>query len=97
MHTHPHLYPTTPEAFDIDRYLVRDEKRKHAGGLGLQWGGGRHPCVGQRFATSEILLLLHTLFLHWRVEQVVVEGGPRPHEAGNGAATSLGAGGEPPS
>lgn len=89
LHTHPRLYPTDPEAFDIDRYLVRDEKRKHAGALGLQWGGGRHPCVGQRFATGEILLLLHTLFSHWRVERVVMEGGSTPpQQAGKGAPTS---------
>lgn len=79
MHTHPRLYPTNPLQFDVDRYLVRDEKRKHAGTLGLQWGGGRHVCVGQKFATSEILLLVHTLFAHWRVEPVAVaaEGAPK--------------------
>lgn len=45
--------------------------------------------MGQRFATSEILLLLHTLFSHWRVERVEVEeGSTPPQEAGKGAPTS---------
>lgn len=71
VHTHPQLYPSSPTQFDVDRYLVRDEKRKHAGAFALQWGGGRHVCLGARFAQWEILVLLHTLFTHWRVERVV--------------------------
>lgn len=70
LHTHPRLYPINPQQFDVDRYLVRDEKRTHAGAFGLQWGGGRHVCLGAKFATLEILVLLHALFCGWEVERV---------------------------
>ncbi|GAB5034443.1 cytochrome p450 [Nannochloropsis oceanica] len=51
----------SPLDFDIDRFLVRDEKKK-AGIFALQWGGGRHPCLGARFAALEILLVLREVF-----------------------------------
>lgn len=71
LHTHPRLYPTNPTQFDLDRYLERDEQRAHAGALALQWGGGRHLCLGAKFAQWEMLVLVHELFTHWRVERVV--------------------------
>lgn len=71
VHTHLQLYPTNPTWFDVDRYLVWDEKRKHAGAFALQWGGGRKVCLMANFAQWEILVLLHAPLTHWRVKRVV--------------------------
>lgn len=68
IHTSPAFYQD-PLKFDIDRYLVRDEKKK-AGFFVLQWGGGRHQCLGQGFATMEILLVLRELFSTCEVQRV---------------------------
>lgn len=58
-----------PLAFDPDRFLVRNEK-KAAGIYALQWGGGRHPCLGASFATLEILLVLRELFTMCEVQRM---------------------------
>eukprot|EP00624_Nannochloropsis_granulata_P007661 evm.model.NODE_8940_length_13916_cov_28.359657.1 len=60
INTLPSFYHS-PLEFDIDRFLVREEKKK-AGLFALQWGGGRHPCLGARFAVLEILLVLRDIF-----------------------------------
>ena len=68
MHTRTH----THTQFDIDRYLIREEKKK-AGIFSLQWGGGRHPCLGTKFATMEILLVVREVFSKYTLTKVTEE------------------------
>lgn len=67
--TNIHIYTFTQTQFDIDRYLVRDEKKK-AGIYSLQWGGGRHMCLGTRFATMEILFVVREIFSKYTLTKI---------------------------
>jgi cytochrome P450 len=61
--------------------LVRDEKKK-AGIYSLQWGGGRHVCMGTRFAMMQIYLVLHQLFSKYTLTKVTEEVEMRKNQLG---------------
>ena len=75
------MYICTHTQFDIDRYLVRDEKKK-AGIYSLQWGGGRHVCMGTKFAMMEIYLVVHQVFSKYTLTKITEEVEMRKEQLG---------------
>jgi cytochrome P450 len=78
LHRDPGLYPD-PARFDPDRW-------QSAGRLFQPFGAGRHKCVGEAFAWTELHIVVATLVRRWRlvpaaghvVREVVAEV-PRPN------------------
>lgn len=64
VHHDPRFYPD-PERFDPDRWSgpSRESRPKFAY---FPFGGGARVCVGERFAWTEMILLLATLSQRWR-------------------------------
>lgn len=62
-------YYQRPTAFDPDRWL-----RERSAGLPrtawIPFGAGARQCIGDRFAWTEIVLGLGTIFSRWRLEQL---------------------------
>ena len=55
-HFNPQIY-SEPDKWDPTRYLPdREEHMKEPHAYSC-WGSGRHPCVGQRFATLEVKII----------------------------------------
>ena len=52
---HPDFYQE-PLKFDPTRFSEERDEKKKAGFFWVAWGAGRHPCLGTRFATLEILV-----------------------------------------
>ena len=68
IHTSPALH-TNPDRFDIERHLMEREK-KRADLSALQWGGGRHPCLGARFAVMEMVMIMRRVYQGGNVRRV---------------------------
>ena len=73
--TLPTVYKQNPTQFDIDRYLPPRDEKAAAGPFALQWGGGRHVCLGSKYAQLEILAVMAALFEGWRVERPTAQEG----------------------
>ncbi|WP_406418860.1 cytochrome P450 [Streptomyces sp. NBC_01614] len=58
LHRDPDLYPE-PLRFDPARWL--DGTQKPPPGALLPWGAGKHRCIGDRFATMELITALATI------------------------------------
>jgi pentalenene oxygenase len=58
LHRDPDLYPS-PLQFDPDRWL--DGAQELPPGALLPWGAGKHRCIGDRFATTELITALATI------------------------------------
>ncbi|MET9087049.1 cytochrome P450 [Streptomyces sp. NPDC004237] len=65
LHRDPTFFPD-PLAFDPDRWL--DGERSLPPGAFLPWGAGRHKCIGDRFAVTELITALATLLRRVRLE-----------------------------
>ncbi|MFJ7073699.1 cytochrome P450 [Streptomyces sp. NPDC098781] len=63
LHRDPDLYPD-PLRFDPDRWL--DGATKPPPGALLPWGAGKHRCIGDRFATMELITGLSTILRQMR-------------------------------
>ncbi|MFJ6738786.1 cytochrome P450 [Streptomyces sp. NPDC091279] len=58
LHRDPALYPD-PLRFDPDRWL--DSKHQLLPGSFVPWGAGKHKCLGDRYAMTELLTALPTI------------------------------------
>ena len=58
LHRDPDLYPS-PLRFDPDRWL--DGAQELPPGALLPWGAGKHRCIGDRFAMTELITALATI------------------------------------
>ncbi|WAU86372.1 cytochrome P450 [Streptomyces sp. Qhu-G9] len=58
LHRDPDLYPS-PLRFDPDRWP--DGAQELPPGALLPWGAGKHRCIGDRFATTELITALATI------------------------------------
>jgi len=75
MHHDPALYPN-PEAYQFDRYVDEDGKRKHTFLLNgerlrtylMPFGGGVSMCPGRHFARNEIKIAAALLLYHFDAE-----------------------------
>lgn len=63
-HRHPAFW-TAPETFDPDRFAP-EATRQRARGAFFPFGTGPRYCVGQAFATMEMLLVIATVLPRWR-------------------------------
>ncbi|MFR0355311.1 cytochrome P450 [Streptomyces sediminimaris] len=64
LHRDPDYYPR-PLTFDPDRWL--DEKQKPPPGGFIPWGAGKHKCIGDRFAMTELVTGLSTILRRVRL------------------------------
>lgn len=65
MHRDPTLFER-PAAFDPDRWITpATAPRRHTGFV--PFGAGRHQCIGDTFATAEIVIALATVTSSWRL------------------------------
>ncbi|MGP4043049.1 cytochrome P450 [Streptomyces sp. 2A115] len=68
LHRDPELFPD-PLTFDPDRWL--DESLQPlSDGAFLPFGAGKHKCIGDRFAQSELTTAIATLTRSWRLELI---------------------------
>ncbi len=65
LHRDPLLFPD-PLAFDPDRWL--DDSRPRPSGAFLPFGAGKHKCIGDRFALTELLTAVATIVRRVRLE-----------------------------
>lgn len=65
LHRDPAFYPE-PLTFDPDRWL--DDGRTLQPGAFVPFGAGKHKCIGDRFATTELITALATLLRRWKLE-----------------------------
>lgn len=68
IHRRPDLY-ADPERFDPDRHRPQTSPRPRDAGY-LPFGGGARSCIGESFATTEMLLALAAICRRWRVDPV---------------------------
>ncbi|MCK2238689.1 MULTISPECIES: cytochrome P450 [unclassified Crossiella] len=64
LHRDPRYHPR-PLVFDPDRWASPP-----APGTYLPFGGGRHRCIGERFAIAEMMIATATIAAGWRVRSV---------------------------
>ncbi|MFI2617068.1 cytochrome P450 [Streptomyces sp. NPDC018584] len=69
LHRDPGLFPD-PLRFDPDRRLDETQKAVLSNGAFLPFGAGKHKCIGDHFAMTEIATALATLTRDWRLETV---------------------------
>ncbi|EXG82598.1 cytochrome P450 [Cryptosporangium arvum] len=62
LHRDPAAFPD-PHVFDPDRWASGEPPHRHY----LPFGGGAHKCLGHRFATSEIDVVVSTITERWRL------------------------------
>ncbi|MFE4450622.1 cytochrome P450 [Streptomyces sp. NPDC056796] len=73
LHRDPALFPD-PLAFDPDRWLDEAQAEAITPGAFLPFGAGKHKCIGDRFALTELVTALATIVRRARFELVP------PHE-----------------
>lgn len=66
LHRDPELFPD-PLRFDPDRWLDENQARLAEGAF-LPFGAGKHKCIGDRFAQSELTTAIATIVRDWRLE-----------------------------
>ncbi|WP_399934525.1 cytochrome P450 [Streptomyces kanamyceticus] len=69
LHRDPGLFPD-PLRFDPDRRLDETQKAVLSNGAFLPFGAGKHKCIGDHFAMTEIATAIATLTRDWRLETV---------------------------
>ncbi|MFE3518568.1 cytochrome P450 [Streptomyces sp. NPDC059166] len=72
LHRDPRLFPE-PFAFTPDRWLDETQAGAFTPGAFLPFGAGRHKCIGDRFALTELMTALATIVRRTRFEI-------RPHQ-----------------
>lgn len=88
--TDPRYFPA-PEVFDLERFLLREEKDDGEGPLVAHqgsirpFGGGLNLCKGYKFAEREILLFAAGILATWNVEPVGGAWKLPAHVKGSGA------------
>ncbi|XP_046679089.1 cytochrome P450 6k1-like [Homalodisca vitripennis] len=65
LHHDPDIYPD-PEKFDPDRFLPENVKQRHPA-THLGFGGGPRICIGNRFATCQIKILIANILANFRL------------------------------
>ncbi|MGW1659365.1 cytochrome P450 [Streptomyces atratus] len=66
LHRDPTLFPD-PLRFDPDRWLDESWKTSLPDGAFLPFGAGKHKCIGDHFAMTEIATALTTITRSWRL------------------------------
>ncbi|MEV4559521.1 cytochrome P450 [Kitasatospora sp. NPDC049285] len=64
MHRDPALY-AQPDRFDPDRWADPELKAPY-----MPFGGGRHKCIGDHFAMTEMVIVVATIVARWRLVPV---------------------------
>ena len=64
LHRDVDLYPA-PVTFDPDRWAVEPSRNTY-----MPFGAGRHRCIGEHFALTEMAVVLATVARTWRLEPV---------------------------
>ncbi|GAA4798754.1 cytochrome P450 [Streptomyces ziwulingensis] len=67
LHRDPALFPA-PEHFDPDRWLDDSQARAYTPQAFLPFGAGRHKCIGERFALTELVTAVATILRRVRLE-----------------------------
>ncbi|AZM58133.1 cytochrome P450 [Streptomyces sp. WAC 01529] len=67
LHRDPSLFPD-PLRFDPDRWLEGTRKAALPDGAFLPFGAGKHKCIGDHFAMTELATAIATLTRSWRLE-----------------------------
>ncbi|MFG2647734.1 cytochrome P450 [Streptomyces sp. NPDC048436] len=69
LHRDPAFFPD-PLRFDPDRWLDEEQKAALPDGAFLPFGAGKHKCIGDHFALTELTTAIATMAGSWRLEPV---------------------------